>query len=61
MTLLVPGVGAQGGDVEQVLKNGLNNQKQGLIINSSRGIIFSSDPGKSAKSLQNQINQIREK
>ena len=36
---LVPGVGAQGGTVEEVAKNGLN-ENCGLLINSSRGIIF---------------------
>lgn len=40
MTLLVPGVGAQGGNVEKTIKAGLNSQKTGMIINSSRGIIF---------------------
>ena len=39
--ILVPGIGAQGGDLEQVLKNGLNSD-YGLLINSSRGIIFAS-------------------
>lgn len=36
---LVPGVGAQGGSVDEVAKYGLNC-KCGLIVNSSRGIIF---------------------
>ena len=36
---LVPGVGAQGGTVEEVAKYGLN-QHCGLLVNSSRGIIF---------------------
>ena len=36
---LVPGVGAQGGSVSEVAKHGLNS-KCGLLINSSRGIIF---------------------
>ncbi len=40
--LLVPGVGAQGGDLEAVCKFGLN-QDFGLLINSSRGIIYASD------------------
>jgi orotidine-5'-phosphate decarboxylase len=40
MTILVPGIGAQGGDLEKTLKYGLNSLKKGLIINSSRGIIF---------------------
>ena len=37
--LLVPGVGAQGGSLEEVARYGLNS-KCGLLVNSSRGIIF---------------------
>ncbi len=37
--LLVPGVGAQGGSLEEVVLNGMN-KNCGLIVNSSRGIIF---------------------
>jgi len=42
MPLLIPGIGAQGGDVEATLKAGLNvnPEKSGLIISSSRGIIY---------------------
>lgn len=39
--LLVPGVGAQGGDLETVLKYGLNDQ-YGLLINASRSILYAS-------------------
>ena len=39
--LLVPGVGAQGGSLTEVAKNGLND-KCGLLVNSSRGIIYAS-------------------
>jgi orotidine-5'-phosphate decarboxylase len=39
--LLVPGVGAQGGSLEEVLENGLNADG-GLLINSSRCIIYAS-------------------
>jgi orotidine-5'-phosphate decarboxylase len=38
---LVPGVGAQGGDLNAVIENG-QNSTGGLLINSSRGIIFAS-------------------
>lgn len=38
---LVPGVGAQGGDMESICDNGLNS-KCGLIINSARNIIYAS-------------------
>ena len=40
--LLVPGIGAQGGDVEAVLKHGLNAERTGLIISSSRAILYAS-------------------
>ena len=40
--LLVPGVGAQGGDLQAVAKYGLNDQI-GLLVNSSRGIIYASN------------------
>ena len=39
--LLVPGVGAQGGSLEQVCKYGMN-KNVGLLVNSSRGIIYAS-------------------
>jgi orotidine-5'-phosphate decarboxylase len=40
--LLVPGVGAQGGSLEEVSKYGLNKDA-GLLVNASRAIIFASD------------------
>jgi len=42
--LLIPGIGAQGGDLKEVVVNGINKQC-GLIVNASRSIIFAS-PGK---------------
>jgi orotidine-5'-phosphate decarboxylase len=40
--LLVPGVGAQGGSLQEVAENGMN-EKCGLLVNSSRGIIYASN------------------
>lgn len=40
--LLVPGVGAQGGDLDAVIRHGAN-EHCGLLVNSSRGIIYASD------------------
>ncbi len=40
MPLLVPGVGAQGGDVEAVVRNGVAQDGGGLIISSSRAILY---------------------
>ena len=42
MPLLIPGVGAQGGDVEATVRNGKTADGTGLMINSSRGILYAS-------------------
>ncbi len=63
MPLLIPGIGAQGGDLAATVRYGVNAKGEGAIINSSRGIIYAS-PGKdfaqaarqAASSLQEQIN-----
>tara|TARA_R110000796_G_scaffold35017_1_gene89934 strand:+ start:18487 stop:19308 length:822 start_codon:yes stop_codon:yes gene_type:complete len=59
--LLVPGVGAQGGSLSEVCKYGMNNEV-GLLVNSSRGIIYASSEEnfaqaamESAKELQGQM------
>ena len=65
--LLIPGVGAQGGSLAEVAENGLN-QDVGLLVNSSRGIIyassdidFASKAGDAAYVLQKQMQTILEK
>jgi len=42
MLFLVPGVGAQGGDIESLVKAGRTNNGTALIISSSRGVIYAS-------------------
>jgi len=66
MTFLVPGVGSQGGDVESFVKAGKNSKNAGLIINSSRSILFASSGDdfaekarEEAEKLRNQINSYR--
>lgn len=62
--LLVPGVGAQGGSLAEVAKNGMNSQC-GLLINSSRGIIYASGgedfaekAGEAAKEVQQEMADL---
>ncbi len=43
-TFLVPGIGSQGGDLSKIFQVGLNKKGRGVIINSSREIIYSDDP-----------------
>jgi len=59
MTFLVPGVGTQGGDLKSVIEAGLNSEGLGLIINSSRGIIFSENPREEARKLCEEIRRYR--
>ena len=42
MPILIPGIGAQGGDLQATLEAGLDSKGEGVIINSSRGIIYAS-------------------
>jgi len=62
--LLVPGVGAQGGSLEEVCKYGMN-EDCGLLVNSSRGIIYASQDdhfaeiaGNKARELQQQMDEM---
>lgn len=59
MTLLVPGIGAQGGDVEATVKAGETSDGFGMIINSSRGVIYAPDMAKVARDTRDQINLYR--
>ena len=65
--LLVPGVGAQGGSLEEVCKYGMNSEC-GLLVNSSRGIIYASNgedfaevAAQKAEELQKQMDQELQK
>lgn len=66
MPLLVPGIGAQGGDLEAVLKHGLNAERSGLVISSSRAILhasgsddFAEAAARAARATRDAINRWR--
>lgn len=66
MPLLIPGVGAQGGDVRAVVENGRSADGTGLMINSSRSILYASSgagfaeaPADAARELRDAINRWR--
>jgi orotidine 5'-phosphate decarboxylase subfamily 2 len=60
LPFLVPGVGAQGGDLAAAVAAGIDDNGRGLLISSSRGIFFADDPGSSARTLRDAINKARE-
>lgn len=67
MPILLPAVGFQQKDiplevqVKQVVSNGADSRKRGMIINSASGIIFAPDPREATLQLHYLINQCREK
>ena len=68
MTFLVPGVGAQGGDIAAVMANGLDAKGGGLIINVSRQVLYASRDanfaraaGEAARALRDEIERGRKR
>jgi orotidine-5'-phosphate decarboxylase len=66
MPLLIPGIGAQGGDVEATVNAGRNAAGTGMLINSSRAIIyagkgedFGDAAAKAAQETRDRINAYR--
>jgi uridine monophosphate synthetase len=59
MWVLLPGVGAQKGDLEAALSAGLDEQGAGIIVSASRSIIYSDDPRAAAQELRDRINAAR--
>eukprot|EP01065_Artemidia_motanka_P040117 TRINITY_DN4974_c0_g2_i1.p1 TRINITY_DN4974_c0_g2~~TRINITY_DN4974_c0_g2_i1.p1 ORF type:complete len:550 (+),score=227.78 TRINITY_DN4974_c0_g2_i1:76-1725(+) len=57
--ILAPGVGAQGGSLEESCMAGLRPDGCGLLLPVSRGISKAADPGAEARSLRDRINEVR--
>lgn len=57
--ILAPGVGAQGGNLEEALQAGLNEEGNAMLIPVSRGISRADDPAAAAKELSERINSVR--
>lgn len=60
LPLLVPGVGAQGGDVEAVVRNGRNAAGTGLLISSSRAILYASAGADFAEAARGAAQALRD-
>ena len=58
---LVPGIGAQGGDIDATMAAGLRVDGLGMIINVSRSVALASDPHIAALGLRDAINNARKK
>lgn len=54
LPFLIPGVGAQGGEIETVVKSGRDNEGEGLIFNVSRGVLYA------GKTVDDYIETVRQ-
>ena len=59
MPFLVPGIGAQGGDIEAAVTNGRTKSGTGLMINSSRGIIYAASGPDFAEAARRETDMLR--
>ena len=60
MVFLVPGVGAQGGSVQAIIKAGINDAGRGLVINSSRDILYQSSGEDFAEAARQRAIEVRD-
>ena len=60
MPLLIPGVGAQGGDLESAVRGGTDHRGRGAIINSSRGVIYASKGPDFAQAARQAAIELRD-
>jgi uridine monophosphate synthetase len=59
MWFLVPGIGAQGGDLDSAVRAGLGGNAEGIIVSASRAIMGATDPAAAATRMRGAINAIR--
>jgi orotidine-5'-phosphate decarboxylase len=57
--LLIPGVGAQGGNLEEVAVNGMNADC-GILVNASRSIIYASSGEDFAEAARREAKKLRD-
>ena len=60
MPFLIPGIGAQGGSIEAAVKNGQDAQGAGILLNSSRGILYASSGADFAEAARQATLELRD-
>src|SRR5690348_4738113 len=56
LPFLLPGVGAQGGDVDAAVRAAWNGDPASCLVSASRSVLYADNPGREAAALQAQIN-----
>ena len=60
MPLLIPGVGAQGGDVQAVVRHGVTADGTGLVVSSSRAILYAGNGPDFAEAARAATQDLRQ-
>ncbi len=58
LPFLLPGIGAQGGDLEASVRAAWNGDPAGCLINASRSILYAEDPGAQARQLRDRMREV---
>lgn len=58
LPFLVPGVGAQGGDLERSVRAAWNGDEASCLVSASRWVLYAEDPGREAARLREAINAV---
>ena len=58
LPFLIPGVGAQGGDLDGAVRAAWNGDHASCLISSSRSVLYAESPGRAAAALKNEINSV---
>ncbi|HEY4025456.1 MAG TPA: orotidine-5'-phosphate decarboxylase [Candidatus Dormibacteraeota bacterium] len=59
LPFLLPGIGAQGGDLERAVRAAWNGDEASCLVSASRSILYASDPGREASRLRQAIDAVR--
>jgi orotidine-5'-phosphate decarboxylase len=60
LPILVPGIGAQGGDLAAVVRAGMDSQRGGLVISASRSILYASNGPDFAEAARHEAQRLRD-
>jgi orotidine-5'-phosphate decarboxylase len=58
LPFLLPGIGAQGGDLEASLRAAWNGDTAACLVNASRSVLYAADPGAEARALRDRMRTV---
>ena len=58
LPFLLPGIGAQGGDLEASLRAAWNGDPAACLVTASRSVLYAPDPGAEARSLRDRMRSV---